>query len=255
MITLNNHPINITIFPDKTSQVWHLPENLVQNNNRIDWKFEHEGELFHLIQLCTLVREMKLGAAIELHCPYLPYARQHKVISNETTFALEVFCDLIEFYINSLHVFDVHNYNFFFKNNKPRWNFKVVNALPEKEINDCINTEGVNFIVFPDESATHRYSPLISLPNIFIEKIRDQATGEITNMEMPDIPVGANILVIDDLSDGAKSHIEAAKLILTKNPNKLCLYVSHGLFTKGVKIVHEGGYNSIYTKDGLLSNS
>jgi ribose-phosphate pyrophosphokinase len=112
-----------------------------------------------------------------------------------------------------------------------------------------------DLVVFPDESAQYRYSSLIEIPSIFSSKVRDQLTGEITGMEMPEINSGQNILVIDDIADGARTPIEVAKLISEYNPNYLGLYVSHGIFSKGTKIVYEAGYNEIYTREGIdLSN-
>lgn len=270
MLLLNNTPVNITIFPDKTSQVWKLTEGLVKEYNiiRWEWRFEDnsEGELFHVLQLCTLIRVVKPGSYIVLDCPYLPWARQHKEISNETTFALHIFCDIIEYYINELVTFDVHNVDFFYKETtkagyanqstatrKSRWEFKLTNFLPEKEIKRCVDAEGIYFVVFPDESAQKRYSSLISTPYIFIEKERDQMTGNIIGMKMPDIPEGKNILVVDDLADGGFTFIQCAGLINKYNPNKLILYVSHALFSKGTRVIHEAGYSKIYDKNGVYS--
>lgn len=257
MITLNNFQIQPTIFPDKTSQVWKLPPQILcdpSNTYTIEWTFEKEDELIHIAQLCTLIRKEVKSSFINLVCPYLPYARQHKEISNNATFALQTFCDIIDLYIDRLVVFDVHNYDFFFIEDRiPKWNFTLSNIKPKKEIQDCISRESINFIVFPDKGAAKRYLDLIgNIPFVSISKIREPLTGEITGLTMPDIPSAQNILVIDDLSDGARSHIEACKLINTFGPNKVVLYVSHGLFTKGTQIVYEAGYSAIYTKDGRL---
>ena len=64
MIYLDNQPLEVTIFPDKTSQVWRVPEQVLKslrdeafllNRTRITWDFEHEGEIIHLAQLKTLL--------------------------------------------------------------------------------------------------------------------------------------------------------------------------------------------------------
>ena len=252
MILLNGSPINVTIFPDKTSQVWKNDESLYKQFNNIEWQFESEGELFQLIQLCSLIRQRSTSAIINLYCPYLPWARQHKVMSNETTFALEIFCDLIEFYINELKGFDIHNTEFFYKNGRPRWNFKLVNIEPQKEILDIIASEQIDLIIFPDESAKKRYEHLVGVDSIFIEKKREQSTGVITGMIMPDISHSKKILVVDDLCDGGFTFTSCASLIKQYNPSSLILYVSHGIFSKGTEILYQAGYNKIYTRNGLV---
>src|SRR5689334_7783330 len=108
MIKLNGNEITPTIFPDGTSQVWKLypkPKNLV---NVVEWKFENEAEFLHLAQLKHLIDSF--GGKCFLEISYLPYARQDKETSNETTFALNPFSDLL----NSLNfegvsIFDPHS--------------------------------------------------------------------------------------------------------------------------------------------------
>ncbi len=60
MISFENEVITPTIFPDKTSQVWKLPKELLTFAARdleklvIKWDFEHEAEMMHVCQLATL---------------------------------------------------------------------------------------------------------------------------------------------------------------------------------------------------------
>lgn len=81
-------------------------------------------------------------------------------------------------------------------------------------------------------------------------KVRDQLTGEITGLSMPDIESGLSILVVDDICDGGRTFTELASLIKKYEPKKLVLYVSHGIFSKGIECILESGYDAIYTKSG-----
>ena len=128
---------------------------------------------------------------------------------------------------------------------------EVNNIMPVKELADIVASEAIDFVVFPDKGAAARYGGLIDLPHVAADKVREPLTGEITGISVPEIKNGLNILVADDIADGAKTMIELAKIIGPAS-NKLILYVSHGLFTKGTKIVYDSGYENIYTKDGLL---
>ena len=83
MITLMGKEIKPTRFPDGTTQVWKLDEELFKTKElTIDWRFEREDEFFVVAQLRMLLQLHKL----HLHVPYFPFARQDKVVSNETTF-------------------------------------------------------------------------------------------------------------------------------------------------------------------------
>src|SRR5271169_755117 len=112
MITLNGHLITPTIFPDQSSQVWKIDETYFRcNDNSILWEFENEAEFIWLAQLKQLIT-MKYGTSAYtiLELPYLPYARQDKEVTNESTFALFTFAPLLNsLYFDVVKIFDPHN--------------------------------------------------------------------------------------------------------------------------------------------------
>ena len=117
MITLraNNkeHIVIPSIFPDKTSQVWQLPKELLEANVfEIEWKFDSESEFMHLAQLKYLIDASGDGTnQTNLIISYLPYARQDKLVSNDTTFALATFAYLLnKLYFDSVYVDDPHSF-------------------------------------------------------------------------------------------------------------------------------------------------
>jgi ribose-phosphate pyrophosphokinase len=59
-------------------------------------------------------------------------------------------------------------------------------------------------------------------------------------------------MICDDIADGGKTFIELAKSLngIVKDIN---LYVSHGIFSKGLKVLHDAGISKIFTKEGLTS--
>jgi ribose-phosphate pyrophosphokinase len=249
MIVCNDIKITPTIFPDKTSQVWKIDIVAIEEaiskkgNIHIKWDFESEGEIFQIYQLLHLLPKM----GVTLECPYLPYARQDKDVSNDSCFALTTFCHMFEF-IEELITFDAHNPSFF---EDESIKFKFTNILPTDNVKAIIAEHSINAIVFPDKGAETRYGGLVNLPSYFASKVRDQLTGNITGLSMESMPPdGSCVLVFDDLIDGGKSFTEVAKLLLPLNPTKLILYISHGIFSKGKNIIFDAGYNYIYTKEG-----
>lgn len=89
MIRLNGLPINITVFPDNTSQVWKLKSLEDKENNyfHVEWDFSSESELLHLAQLKYLLDYKQVDCSLTIK--YLPYARQDKSVNNFSTFALK----------------------------------------------------------------------------------------------------------------------------------------------------------------------
>ena len=85
MINVNGIILNITTFSDKTTQVWKLTN--LKNSLHVVWDFENESEIIHLAQLKDLADASGIDFSTLL-ISYLPYARQDKEVSNETTFAL-----------------------------------------------------------------------------------------------------------------------------------------------------------------------
>ena len=257
MIKLNGHLVNVTMFPDKTSQVWKLSNELLESEKNcskyiITWDFQNEGEIFQIFQLLHFFMKDDINKPVILNCPYMPYSRQDKILSDSSCFALTTFCQVFS-WIEELQTFDVHNPSFF--EDKEICPFKFTNTLPYKEVNQIISDEKIDLLIYPDKGASLRY-PQLSKKHLYCsaDKVRDQSTGEITGITVPSLTIGSSILVVDDLADGSKTFIELSKVIKQYNPVKLILYVSHGIFSKGTKIVFDAGYDKIFTKDGLVEN-
>ena len=247
MITLNGTVINPTLFPDATSQVWHLPDNLLDPRkigNRVAWRFKHEAELFHLHQLsCLLSKYCTCDHKLTLHMPYLPYARQDKEVSNSASFALTAFAEIINSQLWSrVTAFDVHN---------PSETAKLIMGFENRLPNPP--TDKYDVVVFPDKGAQERYANCTELPTVVGDKVRDQATGWITDYIFDEDSVaGKRVLVWDDLCDGG-----ATFNVLGKSLGKakmVDLYVSHGIFSKGIRELLKT-YSRIITTDTCIEIS
>lgn len=264
MIKLNNYIVTPTIFPDQTSQVWKLPDNVLNADKfTITWFFENEAELMTLLSLRKLL--ILTWKSVELFIPYLPYARQDKILSNNDTFNLSVFAKLIRlFEFSKITAIDVHNqsrcnelfYNFY--------NFKV-NHLHE----ELFYSKNIDYIVYPDEGAYKRYhnDSLKGYVNTLVgQKLRDPSTGHIAlngwklvndrGDTMKCTTEGQRFLIVDDICDGGATFIEIAKKIREefKNPY-IVLFVTHGLFSKGKQVLYDAGINEVLTTNTLLRNS
>lgn len=93
--------------------------------------------------------------------------------------------------------------------------------------------------VFPDEGACKRFtkSKLIKWwPNaeiVTLKKDRDERTGIIKSIEKSKGSVKKYCFIIDDLCDGGRTFIDAAKILKSK---KLGLVVPHSIFNKGLEL-------------------
>lgn len=249
MIALNGTKITPTIFPDQTSQVWKLPVELLnyiykEGVATIQWEFEYEGELMHLAQLKMLLDSY--GITVSLFCPYLPYARQDKHISNETTFALRAFAQQLNaMNFSGVQVIDAHSH---------WWATSLIKNLeddsPIELIRKAKKEVRASTIVFPDSGAELRYHQYELAPYLVARKVRDQSTGEITDVVLTGDCSNEVILIVDDLADGGRSFIEVAKLAYANGAKECHLYTTHGLYSKGVQVLRDARIKRIFNRKG-----
>lgn len=247
MIYLNNKIITPTLFPDNTSQVWHIPEELLNLTHvEIDWEFTNESEFLHLAQLKALLDTRNIKAYLTLK--YLPYARQDKPITNDSTFALTVFSHLL----NSLQFEHVAI-------NDPHSDIAlklIYNShayYPLETIHNVGFETKTNLVCYPDKGALEKYSKVYPFQYIYGEKVRDQSTGNITSYKLLGSPKNHNILIVDDICDYGNTFIKLTTELLKDGGAEVNLFVTHGLFSGGLKPLKNAGINRIFTSDGEIS--
>lgn len=263
MIKLNGVKINPTIFPDNTSQVWKVPKEAFDCRTfTVEFEFESESEVMHLVQLMDLIRFGRVPRPINLHMPYLPYGRQDKDQSTkeEVTFALKSFAKVINMLgFSRVTTLDAHSDvgyglidNFY-------------SIFPENEIINAIKESGADTIAFPDKGACNRYITkefdlamcqnfgMGSFGVIVGHKERDQQTGYIKKYNTEgDNPKDKNIIIIDDICDGGMTFKILAKDLLEAGAKSVHLYVTHGIFSKGLPTLRASGIQRIFTYKGEM---
>jgi ribose-phosphate pyrophosphokinase len=230
VILLNGNEISPTIFPDNTSQVWNIQEYLTPyGRDVITFDFESEEEIFWLYQLAHLIHNQSSCAILKMD--YLPYARQDKGVSDFTTFALYSFAKII----NQMNFHEVHCVDPHSPVSDIIRNLKV--SYPLVEVMTAF--KGFDIACYPDKGAIDKYLPIYGLPSVCATKIRDQRTGEILTTTFNDNVLNKKILIIDDICDGGRTFIGLAKVLYNKGASSVGLFVTHGLFTKGIEVLKD----------------
>lgn len=254
--TQQEFPVNITFFPDKTSQVWKLSDDILKSINSfitIIWEFENEGEIMQVSQLAFLLRTLQttnttiISSTISLHIPYLPYGRQDKPINNASTFALCIFMQIINSFKSLFHTIttlDAHN---------AAEIYPIKSLSPNQYIQRAINETQCDLVCFPDKGAGERGYDTFGKPFFCLNKKRNQETGEITGMyiehDLYNLK-GKKILIGDDICDGGRTFVEAAKILYSEGVKNVHLYVTHGIFSKGLQVLRDSGISRIFTWKG-----
>lgn len=134
-----------TMFPDGTSQVWKLDLEKYNSNKHLElvWDFEQEVEIIWLNQLVELLFQDDFELDT-LYIPYLPYARQDKLVTNETTFAKKVFVEMLPYMIGKIVTLDCHSDKFN--------SMRIIENIPATQyINRAIRESTADVLVFPDK--------------------------------------------------------------------------------------------------------
>ncbi len=201
----------------------------------------NSDDIMFLLLAVDAVRRVKVSTLIHLTIPYFPYARQDRVCNEGESLSVKVMADII----NNLNcakviVYDPHS--------------DVTSAL----INNCHIVSQADIIastsisqvilnkelalVSPDAGAEKKTrlvakrlaSTEKNLDVFCSSKIRNTLTGEIVSTEVHGNVRGKNLLIIDDICDGGRTFIELAKALKECGASDIYLYVTHGIFSKGL---------------------
>lgn len=249
-----NEELKVNHFPDNTLLLttedidFHEPIS-------INWHYENDAELFTIICLAKKAKNKK-----SLYMAYCPHARMDRCKTEDDTFTLKYFADVINsLQFNEVVVLDPHSH--------------VCEALidnifaesPKEYINEVINENFLDEIslnkfslFFPDEGACKRYSGMFSNPYTFGIKKRDWKTGKIQGLDIigdENLIKDKTILIIDDICSRGGTFYHSAKKLKELGAKEVYLYVTHcentildgELLTSGL-VEKVFTTNSIFTK-------
>lgn len=220
----------------------------------------NSDQMMELFLLTNAIREYYYRRInVNFQTGYLPYARQDRVCSDGEALSIKVFCDLLNIQdYKRVLILDPHS--------------DVTPAL----INNCHVIQAIDIItqdfesayglreilnnpqtilVSPDAGANKKTLDLAKefggLQVVRADKVRDTKTGDITGTEVfCDDFEGKDVLIPDDICDGGRTFIELSKVLKTRNVGKVYLYVSHGIFSKGLEVLEEH-FDHIWTTDSF----
>lgn len=210
-----------------------------------------QGVVDLLLLTDALRRQLGQGVALHLVLPYVPYARQDRVAVAGEPFSAAVFCSLVNsLRFDSVTVMDPHS-------------AVVVDLLERVVVVPAAELVGPALeragrrdlleqavLVAPDAGATPRVKAVAQAlsayrhgqgaPDAEVQvvqalKKRDPVTGRLSAPELAQaIPTDRPLLVVDDICDGGGTFIQLAQVLREHTQAPLYLYVTHGIFSKGL---------------------
>ena len=193
-----------------------------------------------------------------LFLPYFPGARQDRNPDGTSPLTVEIYANCLEMLLHrldwNLAVFDIHSLAaeaIVFDN------ISYVNNITPDFLDKAHFDADIDGIIAPDEGATHRAKLMATvmedLPVVTAKKERDFSTGNIISYELDELPKGKKKwLVVDDICDGGRTFVQLSEAFRAQDVEaELQLYVSHGIFSKGVTPLLDH-YDKIYTTDSFF---
>ena len=241
MIKVDNIEVKFWTFPGGERGVKIIDPILFWDDQiRVTCDFRSSDDLIDLLLLKDALDNFYKGKNTVLSIPYFPYARQDRRVAGNESHSMKVIARLINSCkFDSVRVVDPHS--------------DVVEALidnlsimPQEEcawgVFTCSNQAIIDVLIAPDAGAAkkiYRFADMIGKPVIVAQKEREAGTGKIIRSFIGDNELqsiqGKHAWIIDDICDGGASFLRLAESLTgTKTLN---LYVTHGIFSKGKKVL------------------
>lgn len=259
---IDNQEIALTtgIFPD--GAVWlkvtgKLPERA--QLMRIRAAAMHDMNDFMLLaQLVDAVRHVTDVLVSHLELPWLPWARQDRHMVAGDSFALKVFArQLNTLGFDKVKVLDPHS---------DAAGAAIDNfvTIPQEVCLLHSPTLARQFqqqalmLVAPDAGALKKIDAVARATGAseyaVLTKKRDVASGNLTGFALVSGDVkGRDVLIVDDLCDAGGTFIGSAQVLRDAGARSVSLYVTHGIFSKGVENLLSNGIDAIYTTTSFTS--
>ncbi len=177
----------------------------------------------------------RAGIFVKWYVPYKPFARQDRTTSllhaNESEHLKNILFRLDE----RLIFLDVHSDNEVLGVSISQFKvFQFYGPLGEMPRQNRPWLPTFHLIV-PDAGAAKKIPGNFASTVTFCQKTRDPVTGALSGFNVPEITTTLPMVLFDDICDGGGTFIGIAEhLQQYRKNNKLILYVTHGLFTKGI---------------------
>lgn len=213
-----------------------------------------DGDIMPLAMLTNAIRGISSIPVQRLVLPYLPYSRADRRFVKGDCWGLAAFGELVnDLCFDRVTTMDVHN-----EEAAGRCIRNLVNIHTSNIIDSVFNDvdDSQRGYLLPDKGAARYIEGIIKGdPIFFAEKIRDAKTGKLTGFEVPSLAKISNVrslLIVDDICDGGGTFVGIAKRLREIGwEGKLCLYVTHGIFSKGFDELSKL-FDTIYTTNSFV---
>lgn len=211
-----------------------------------------------LAQLVDAVRHVTDIAISHLQLAWLPWARQDRHMVAGDSFALKVFANQLNtLNFDKVFILDPHSDAAAAAINSCVAIPQETCLLQSETLRRAI-AQGDLMLVAPDAGALKKIHNVAKATGAksyaILTKERDVASGNLTGFALVAGEVaGKDLLIVDDLCDAGGTFIGSAQVLREAGARSVSLYVTHGIFSKGVDNLLNNGIDAIYTTTSFTS--
>lgn len=249
---LNDKPVQCFNFSGGECQV--KISNSTLNLANIVAILNNSDAIMQLLLTVDAIRRVNPNATINLTIPYFPYARQDRVCNPGEAFSAEVMAGLINtLRCKEVIIVDPHSD----VTAALLDNVKVITQselIAQSPLAALIKSQKLT-LVSPDKGAstkTKEAGELLNADVIYASKVRDTLTGKILSSEIHGEVKNKNLIILDDICDGGATFTELAKTLKSQGAKDIYLYVTHGIFSKGLSPLKEH-FKHVYCYHSLIN--
>lgn len=215
---------------------------------------------FEIAQCVDVLRQLNNRIKIQLIMPYVPYARQDRPMVRSDSFSLRVFADLLNsLNLDKVTVVDAHSdvscaliRNLTHVQQHQLLSFSwVQHALPFGDV-----------LVSPDAGSLKKIEKVAEVIHpsgrVTMAKVRDTSTGAITGCRISDCDLSSledrDCIIVDDICDGGATFIGIAQELKSAGAKHVSLWVTHGIFSRGIEPLYNAGIDRIFTTTSLCQD-
>ena len=189
---------------------------------------------------------------VKLKLSYLFNARADRVFDKGLPLPIKLFANILNSYnFDKVYIDDCHSeVGIALIDNvvhNPQWNCFI---QQKHEIERFLGKDYT--LCAPDLGATKKIFELSQKlkHDSYIQaiKVRDVKTGNIVKCDLLESKVSGNVVISDDCADGGASFIYLAEKLKERGADKVGLFVTHGIFSKGLKVL-EGKVDYIWCRN------
>ncbi len=227
-----------------------------ENMINIEAHLQSSDDIISLLQVNDILVRKFPESRRNLSMAYAPYARQDRACAEGESLACKVFATMINSCnFGEVTVVDCHSDVLPALLNNCR-NISALQVIQISELSTILmKTDCV--LVSPDAGANKKVNEVgvaYQVPIIRADKSRDVKTGAITGTEVfCDNLQGKHCIIVDDICDGGFTFVKLAEALKAKGAGMITLYVTHGIFSKGLE-VFDGLIDHVYTTTSFRSD-